>query len=514
MKPKAAQSKIGAQKRRPAVAPPRQEPFFLPYQARWINDPSRRRLIQKSRQIGISLCTAYDLVKKTGANNNPFDAWVTSRDELQARLFGADCAHWAALLQFSAKPLAWRMLDDKEKISAHVLPLNSGRSIYCLTSNPNAQAGKRGHRVFDEFALNPDNRLLYSIGQPGTLWGGRLDIISTHRGTANFFNQIVNEVKHKGNPKGFSLHTVTIQDACRQGLLPKLKSKWAEANPGDDRLKWSDDDFLQAMRNECADEETWLQEFMCVPGDDNAAFLSYDLIAGCEYRPDEEWEFGVPPSGGPFRLKAELQTREGEFSTGGNRGNRESPFLSSPLSPLSPVKISGDLYLGVDIGRDHDLTVIWVLEVLGDVRATRAVLCLDRQTFDAQEDVLYGLLALPAVKRACIDQTGIGRQFAERAAQRFGRYKVEGIHFTSGVKEELAYATRTAFEKKTVRLPADPFIRADLRSMRKEATASGNIRFTGERTKNGHADRFWGLALALHAAQQPATTNRIFAQLI
>jgi phage FluMu gp28-like protein len=82
------------------------------------------------------------------------------------------------------------------------------------------------------------------------------------------------------------------------------------------------------------------------------------------------------------------------------------------------------------------------------------------------------------------------------------------------MKEELAYTTRTAFEKKTVRIPADKFIRADLRSMRKEATASGNIRFTGERTAHGHADRFWGLALALHAAKQTTTTNRIFAQLI
>ena len=66
-----------------------------------------------------------------------------------------------------------------------------------------------------------------------------------------------------------------------------------------------------------------------------------------------------------------------------------------------------------------------------------------------------------------------------------------------------------------MRIPADKWVRADLRSMRKEATASGNVRFTGERTGSGHADRFWGLALALHAAKGiTTTTNRIFAQLI
>jgi phage FluMu gp28-like protein len=168
----------------------------------------------------------------------------------------------------------------------------------------------------------------------------------------------------------------------------------------------------------------------------------------------------------------------------------------------------------VDVGREHDLTVIWVLERVEDVCWTREVICLERTPFAEQEERLYAILARPNLKRCCIDQTGIGRQFAERAAQRFGRHKVEGVTFTSAVKEELAYTTRTAFEKKTIRIPADKWIRADLRSLRKEATASGNIRFTGERTSNGHADRFWGLALALHAAQQPVRTNHIYAQLI
>jgi phage FluMu gp28-like protein len=464
----------------------RAENYFLPYQAKWIEDRARRRLMEKSRQIGISLCMAFDLVKKIGRKEQPYDAWVSSRDDLQARLLGNDCAQWARLLHRSVAPFACQMLDATGKVSAHVLPLDSGRAIYCLTSNPNAQAGKRGHRVFDEFALNPDNRLLYSVGDPGTLWGGGLDIISTHRGSANFFNELVNEARHKGNPKGFSLHRVTIADAVQDGLLGKLKTKWGEANPGDDRLAWKDDDFLQSLRHECADEETWLQEFMCVAGDDNGAFLSYDLIAGCEY------------GGGEWDGKDEKDRKDGE-----EMGARAR--LADGRSPL---------FAGVDIGREHDLTVIWVVERVEDVCFTRQVVCLEKATFAQQEETLYAILALPNLKRCCVDQTGLGRQFAERAAQRFGRYKVEGITFTSGVKEDLAYSTRAAFEKKAVRIPGDKFIRADLRSMRKEATSSGNIRFTGERTKNGHADRFWALALALHAARQASGVNRIFAQLI
>jgi phage FluMu gp28-like protein len=51
-----------------------------------------------------------------------------------------------------------------------------------------------------------------------------------------------------------------------------------------------------------------------------------------------------------------------------------------------------------------------------------------------------------------------------------------------------------------MRIPSDEHITADLRSIKKENTAAGNIRFAADRGKNGHADRFWALALAIHAA--------------
>jgi phage FluMu gp28-like protein len=115
------------------------------------------------------------------------------------------------------------------------------------------------------------------------------------------------------------------------------------------------------------------------------------------------------------------------------------------------------------------------------------------------------------VRRCCIDRTGIGRQFAERAQKRFGTYRVEGIHFTGPVKEELAYPVRAAFEDKSLRIPDSQTLFSDLRGIRKETTASGNIRFAGERGKNGHCDRFWALALALHAGKSAGDPGQFFA---
>jgi phage FluMu gp28-like protein len=428
--------------------------FFLPYQASWIKDKARLKIMEKARQIGISWASAYEDVSNTAPKGARSDTWVSSRDDIQARLYLEDCKSFAGILHVAAKDLGERVIDEARN-SSYVIEFDNGKRINSMSSNPDAQAGKRGHRKLDEFALHPDPRKLYAIAYPGITWGGSLAIISTHRGSANFFNDLVNEVREKGNPKGFSLHRVTLQDALEQGFLDKLKAKLP---PEDARQAMDNAAYFDFIRSGCADEETFLQEYMCVPSDDNAAFLSYDLIIGCEYAPGEVWE-----------------------------------------KPLDDIK--NPLYVGVDVGREHDLTVIWVDEKVGGVMLTRKVICLQAQTFEAQEAELYAILELPQVRRCCIDNTGIGRQFAERAQQRFGAYKVEAVTFTGPVKEELAYPVRAACEDKSLRIPSDARIRADFRAIKKETTASGNIRFTADRGKNGHSDRFWAKALAQHAGK-------------
>jgi len=436
---------------------------FLPYQQRWIDDHSRLKLMEKSRQIGISWGTAYGAVEKTAPRENRNDQWVSSRDEIQARLFLEDCVRFAKLLNVAAKDLGLSIIDEDRRISAYVLQCSNGKRIHSMSSNPDAQAGKKGGRILDEFALHPDPRKLYAIAYPGITWGGELEIISTHRGSANFFNELVEDVKHRNNPKGFSLHTVTLQDALDQGFLYKLQEYLPD---GDLRFEMDEPEYFDFIRSGCASEEQFLQEYMCVPADDEGAFLSYDLIAGCEYRGGEAWEMTLDGTGPDGR-----KTR--------------------------------DLYVGVDVGRKHDLTVIWVLEPVAGMMLTRLVYEMHNVPFSGQEEILYPLLALPQVRRCCIDDTGLGMQFSERAKQKYGEYKVEGVRFTAPVKEALAYPVRAAFEDKNLRIPKDDKIRADLRGIRKITTAAGNLRFEADTGPDGHSDRFWALALARHAAGDP-----------
>jgi phage FluMu gp28-like protein len=158
------------------------------------------------------------------------------------------------------------------------------------------------------------------------------------------------------------------------------------------------------------------------------------------------------------------------------------------------------------VGRVHDLTCFWVIEHISGVDFTRRCITMRNATFDEQEELFYRLLALPTLRRACVDQTGIGRQFAERAIKRYGT-KVEGVTFTGPVKETLAYPIKTSLEDRTLRIPDDPKIFSAFRSIRKETTSAGNIRFAGDRGVDGHADEFWAACLAKHAKSKAAGTG-------
>lgn len=432
--------------------------LLLPYQKAWVEDSSRLKICEKSRQIGWTWATAYGLVRRKSLKDARLDAWISSRDDIQARLFLEDCKDFANILQLGASDLGERAIDDRGH-SAYVLAMANGLRLHSMSSNPDAQAGKRGDRVLDEFALHPDPRKLYAIAYPGITWGGSIEIFSTHRGSHNFFNGLIKEIKEKGNPKGFALHRITLQDALDQGFLYKLQAKLP---PDDPRQAMDEAAYFDFIKAGCADTETFDQEYMCIPSDDATAFITYELLDACK----------LPPG--------------------------ESAY------DLAQLRECRDLYLGVDIGRVHDLTVFWTAEKVADTYYTRSTIEMQNATFDAQEQVFYELLELPNVRRACVDNTGIGRQFAERAAKKYGR-RVEPVNFTAQVKESLAYPLKAALEDRTFRIPDEPKVFADFRAIRKTTTSAGNIRFEGERTKDGHSDRFWAAALCLHAGKRLST---------
>jgi len=425
------------------------EKYFMTYQAAWINDTAHLKIVEKSRQIGLSYADSYDSVRKA-AQIKGRDVWVMSRDEVQAKQYILYCKRWSNVLHYAAEDHGEQVftMDNGKPVKIQVLSFASGANIYALSSNPDAIVGKTGHVKLDEFALHKEQRQLYAVAKPVIQWGGTLSIISTHRGVNTQFNQIITDIKQRGNKMGWSLHTIPIQKAVDQGIVEKIN---AATGKNESREEW-----LARQRAECLDEESWLQEYCCVPADEASAFISYDMITACE----------------------------------DDAAAKDFAYLEKCTNPL---------YIGYDVARTKHLSVIDVEEKVGDVFWERMRIELQNKSFAEQEFELSRLMALPMVRRVCIDATGLGMQLAERAVERYG-YRAEGVRFSGPVKEQLAFPLRAAHEDRTLRYGRDEKLRADLRGIKKETTIAGNIRFIGE-SEDSHCDRFWGKALALHAGK-------------
>src|SRR3990167_3308930 len=120
------------------IIPADRDAIFLPFQAKWIKDQSRLKLMEKARQMGISWSTAYGTDERAAAQGARFDEWVSSRDDIQARLFIEDCKLWAGIMGMAANDLGEVVLDQEKKLSAYVLQFASGRRIHTMS---NARCG-------------------------------------------------------------------------------------------------------------------------------------------------------------------------------------------------------------------------------------------------------------------------------------------------------------------------------------------------------------------------------------
>lgn len=472
---------------------PERDTFLLPYQTAWVNDRSLVRLMEKSRRVGISYATAYDAVRQHSIKGHGVDTWFSSRDDLTAKEFVIYCQKFAGVLGAAAKAVFDAQIlfgeDGKQSATASVLRFATGTRINSISSNPDVFAGKGGNVGLDEFALRNDPRSVYDIASPTIDWGGRLSIISTHRGAGNFFNKLITDERDpdKRKHRGISIHRVTLTRALEDGFLWKLQTKLPDDDP---RMAMDEAAYYDYQRARVSSAERFLQEYECQPEDEASVYLSYDLLEGSFYGPAENL----------------VEHTEETVDFRGRKG-RIRYLLPPGVTPagfrdyLAMRKLAGgSIYHGKDVARRKDLSVDVFGEKADGMIFVRGIIEFDRVAFSRQEDVLYPIM--PLVTRSCVDETGIGMQFAERAGEKFGAWRVEGITFNTGNKAMLAGPLKTTFEDRCIRIPDDDLYLTDLRMIRKEAVGD-HERFVASEDEDGdsHADRFWGTALMVHAGK-------------
>lgn len=419
--------------------------YFLPYQQKWLADNSRFKIWEKSRRIGATYVQAYEDVRDAAKSNGSMDVWFSSADETAAREYIGYCTMWAELLDVAAKSIGEFVLDEKNNIKAFGILLSSKKRITGLSSRPEAFRSKGGKLVLDEYAFHADPERMWKAARPIITWGYPVRVLSTHNGKRGRYYRMVTDAK-----KGvglFNLHTTTILDAVDDGLADKILGRKLTQK---EREAW-----IEEERASVGDEEAWQQEYLAIAVDEASAWLTWALIVSAEHE----------DAGNPEKYQG------------------------------------GDCYVGMDIGRRQDLTVIWVKEQVGDVLWTREVVKMKNASFAEQDAAVDRIFETYKVARFCGDETGIGMKPIEDIQKRHGKYRVEGVMFTNSTKQHLATSIKQAYEDKSLRTPQDKDTRAAHHAVRKQMTVAGNPRFDADRSDAGHADEFWAHALAIHAAE-------------
>jgi phage FluMu gp28-like protein len=418
---------------------------FLPYQRRWIADGSRFKIGMFARQTGKTFSTGGeavdDVVQAEMAGRRA--RWVVlSRGERQAREMMEE-----VLIPFSKA--YWSVYDRllkgrPEFVEGEFLGGDDARYQSLEIRYPG------GSRI-TALPANPDTARGFSANvvldefafhaKSRDIWRALFPVIS--KGGQKL--RVISTPNGKGN-KFFEL--MTAEDAAWSRHVCDIHQAVAQGLDRD----------IPALRAALADEDAWAQEFELQWLDEASAWLSYELIAAAEH------EQAGDPAG----------------------------------------YAGGPCFVGVDIARRKDLFVIWVLEAVGDVLWTRAVIARRRISFAEQDQLLAEVFARYRVVRCAMDQTGMGEKPVEDAQRVHGASRVEGVILSGPRRLDLATALKTRLEDRTLRLPAgDPVIRADLHAIKAQPSLTGGVRLVADDDTDGHADRFWAAALAAGAAASP-----------
>jgi phage FluMu gp28-like protein len=168
--------------------------------------------------------------------------------------------------------------------------------------------------------------------------------------------------------------------------------------------------------------------------------------------------------------------------------------------PCTPY---GQTFAGLDIGENRDRTTLVVIRGANGVFET-----VHSESHARTDDVLIDKLINDAIAvhkawRVAVDGTGLGT-FPAQAAQRKHGLKLDIVKFTGPSKEALATGLYQALVSEALILRREcagsDEMRKALASIKRIVTAAGNVRYDAARTKDGHADQAWALALAVGAS--------------
>ncbi|MDX1491285.1 MAG: terminase family protein [Pseudohongiellaceae bacterium] len=409
---------------------------LLPYQKAWHEDRSPVRVLVKSRRIGGTWgCLAAEATLEAAHRNGMNQYYVGYNKEMAAEFIG-DCANFAKAYQVVASAISVSLdksvVDDESKdILRYRIRMASGHEIVALSSKPSNLRGHQGHARLDEAAFHDDLQSLIDAAMAFLIWGGRVDICSTHFGDGNPFNQIIREIE--AGKLNYSVHKVTFDDALAQGFYQRICLVKGEIWSAEKERAFREQ--IYALYGSAADEELG-----CIPSAGSGAYFTRTLIEQCQEETIPVLRFARPA----------------EWVTDPNRIEEAEQWCNDILKPvIDSMNMGARTVFAQDFGRDGDLSAMRVMQENGHRRWRVGFdLELRKIPFDVQKLIMLFILDhIPLFHHAKFDARGNGQSHAEAALQEYGEQRIDCVMATQKWYAEFFPKYKSAYEDRSILVP-------------------------------------------------------------
>lgn len=465
---------------------------LLGYQKRWVGIRAPLKVGEKSRRIGLTWAEAADnvLVAASSTQAGGMNVYYLGYNQDMTVEYIQACAMWARAFNYAAGEIEegiWEDEDPDKHIKTYTITFPSGYRIVALTSRPSNLRGRQGVVVIDEAAFHQDLAELLKAALALLIWGGEVHVISTHDGTDNPFNELIQDIR-AGKRKG-ELFRCTFKEAVADGLYRRVCLRKGIDWTAEGEAEWVES--VYAFYGDAAEEE-----LDCVPSQGGGAYLSLALL---EQRASREvpvlrlaYPQGYETIAEHLRLADSLAWCERELL---------------PVLQAIPRELRS--FYGMDFGRSGDLSVIVPLLQVADLRRRQPFQVeLRNVPFKQQEQILFYVAdRLPCFMGGKHDARGNGQALAEAAAVRYGHSRIDQVMLTEAWYRDNMPPFKAALEDGTLdQIPADKDTIDDYRAI---TVIKGVPRIPDTRTteKGGgkrHGDAAVAGVLAHAASRSPA----------
>lgn len=336
--------------------------------------------------------------------------------------------------------------DAGKSVKAFRVDFPSGKAVVALPSSPRSVRGKQGIFIIDEAAFHDNLEQLIKAILAALMWGGRVIVISTHDGTDNFFNTLIEEIR--AGKRAGHVQRITLKDAIAAGLFQRICL--VQGKPWSIEAEQAWEATIRKTYGDAADEELDV-----IPSRGSGTYLARATII-------EAMDKELP--------LVRLRCPDGfERWTEERRRDWLLEFLTDEVKPwLDTFDPTRRTFMGQDFARSGDVSPVMFGQHDEYMRlVTRLTLEMRNVPFSDQEFIIEWLCRrVPHFARGKVDGRGNGSALAEKMQMLFGFDVIEAVMASDKTYLQYMPLLKSGIEDRTFLIPFDEGVLDDFRMIK------------------------------------------------